>query len=396
MNQNPSCSCPRPVWFVATYKVGKENYVKGVEVIQVQVGEIPEGNMKRYGKAILIKARDSSQAKMLMNFKSLDTIIDRVTPHKTFNTVKGVIYSKDIHEFSEEEILERCPPNVCQVKKLKGTNHAIILTFSTEYIPDYIRFGTHIKVTVKRYRPKPTQCFNCLDYGHVITQCTNLKRCEKCSEQHQEWNVCELPLHCFHCKGNHSPTSKECLRKKFEQEVVEIAHYQHMSIGSAKRQVLGASKDPSCSYASVVKQMKSVTRESRSTSGVQAEKPVNSRDTNNKNLPSPATLCIDNPLDNGNNNRSRQASPPSESGTPVTQKCKSPSGTIRKERKVESTILKKPNSPKKSERMSEPPVKKRALIISPSSSQELELSNSYSALEAWKMRSYHMQIVSLQ
>ena len=380
--KKPLRSCPRPMWFVASYKAGRENYAKGIEAIQMQAGSIPEGNVKRYGKAILIKARNFSQAKMLMNFKNQNTNIDSVTPHKTFNTVKGVMYSKDIYEYTEEEILERCPSSVFQVRKLKGINSAILLTFSTEYIPDYIRFGTHIKISVKRYKPKPTQCFNCLDYGHVITRCSNPKRCEKCSSQHQEWSECDLPLYCFLCQGSHSPTSKECNRKKFEQEVAEVALYQHLSISNARRQVLGANRDPSFSYASVIKQTKLVTVKNHlaavpSKAQIQKSKDSFSSADSRQSTSQEGRIYVDKDKSIDNN-----SAPSSYLDSVIIQKDKSAAGAINKERKnLEQTSSKKPKSRTSSEEASEPPVKKRALNLSPKTSQELKLSNSYSVLE---------------
>ena len=112
-----------PVWFVAAYKNDKENYVKP---------QIPSNAIKKYGKNILIKVKNSIQSKLLQGYKPpKHSNMASISLHKSFNSVKGVIYSKDLHEFSDEEILQRNPPNVDEVKKLLGTNNAIVLTFST-------------------------------------------------------------------------------------------------------------------------------------------------------------------------------------------------------------------------------------------------------------------------
>ena len=81
-----------------------------------------------------------------------------------------------IHEFSEDEILQRSPPNVYEVKKLSGTNNAIVLTFSTEYTPDYVHFGNHIRMKVRRFRSNPKQCRSCFEYGHISDDCKNEKK----------------------------------------------------------------------------------------------------------------------------------------------------------------------------------------------------------------------------
>ncbi|XP_066956295.1 uncharacterized protein [Macrobrachium rosenbergii] len=90
---------PPPLWHVAIYKEGGKNLRKAAECIESKVGSIPIGNLKRF-----------------------------------FNTLKGVVYSKDLHVFKEEEILHRCPPCVSHVKKLGG-DAAILLTFSSNYLP---------------------------------------------------------------------------------------------------------------------------------------------------------------------------------------------------------------------------------------------------------------------
>ena len=46
---------PILLWHVANYKPGKENFLMACNCIQKKVGAIPKGNLKRYGKGILIK-----------------------------------------------------------------------------------------------------------------------------------------------------------------------------------------------------------------------------------------------------------------------------------------------------------------------------------------------------
>ena len=41
-----------------------------------------------------------------------------------------------------------------------------------------------------------------------------------------------------------------------EQEVLQVANNQHISIGGARWQVMGANKDPSSSYASAIRKFK--------------------------------------------------------------------------------------------------------------------------------------------
>ena len=106
---------------MVNYKDGKENFLRASETLNKALNGIPPDNMKRYGKNILIKAKNTIQAKLLQGFRpSESSNVGSVSPHRSFNCIKGVVYSKDLWELSEEEILHRSPPTVYQVKKLKG------------------------------------------------------------------------------------------------------------------------------------------------------------------------------------------------------------------------------------------------------------------------------------
>ena len=246
---------PESRWFVAEYKHG-ENYIKAVECLKWKVGNIPDKNIKRYGKAILIEADNETSALLLKNFKPPSSgNIKSVTPHRTFNVMKGIIHSRDLYEFSEDEILQRCPENIYKVQKLKGLNNSILLFFSNQYLPDYVSV-CNVRISVKKYRPNPKQCRNCLDYGHVKIVCQNKTKCISCSSEYEDNHACSNIKHCFHCSGNHGPTSKNCIRFRFEQDIVSVAENEHISFGSAKRKVLGANKDPNSTYASIAKEVK--------------------------------------------------------------------------------------------------------------------------------------------
>ena len=253
----PTRNSPEKIWFVASYKQGCSNMIHAVENIEGKIGSVPKGNIKKYGRNILIKAGNKAQTTLLSRFKpSIDGNISKVEAHKSFNHSRGVIYSQDLYEFTEEEILQRCPPSVFQVRKLKGNNNAILIFFSRSFIPDHIDVS-HSRITVKPYRQQPRQCYKCLEFGHVAQYCQISDRCHNCSSYHGKEESCTK--FCINCNEvGHSPTSKKCLRYRFEQSILETAYNERISIGSAKRKIMGANKDPSSTYASVVKNIKRV------------------------------------------------------------------------------------------------------------------------------------------
>ena len=248
---------PIMTWHVATYKDGRSNFIKAAESLQKKIGNIPQGNLKKYGPNLLIKAGNLTQASLLTNYRpSNEGNIDRITPHKSFNVKKGVIYCRDLYEFSEDQILERCPPNVYEVRKLNGNNGAILLTFTSYYLPDSITIR-HLNIKVKKFKTRPNQCFRCYEYGHPATKCNNNNKCYICSGEHEDGDECSTNAFCFHCGGDHSPNSKICPRYNFEVEVLETANNEYISIGSAKRKLMTANQSPDATYARVVRNLKS-------------------------------------------------------------------------------------------------------------------------------------------
>ena len=385
---------PTPIWYVASYKEGRESIIEASKTIQRKVGKIPFENLKRYGKNILIKANDETQAELLTRFKSIDGNVKAITPHKSFNTPKGVIYSKDLAVFSEDEILDMCPSNVYQVKKLRGVNNPILVTFSTIYIPDYLTFD-HLRVKVKRYRPRPTQCYNCLEYGHIVNRCSNLKKCNVCSQHHQELSKCEQPLYCFHCAENHSPTSRVCPRNKFEQEVVDAAQNQHISIGSAKRQIMSANKDPLSSYAIAVKKLQvslqnkrnpqrpsDKSKETDQISGQVSEASecnLNERtpqktDISTKKIEISTDAMDDTDLDTL---PSLELTNLVDEDKIISKNCVNQSVTV----ETSSQEITGKNKPKENSRFTSPPKKKRVRQLSPKDKSKIPVANRYGALE---------------
>ena len=79
------------------------------------------------------------------------------------------------------------------------------------------------------------------------------QRCYRCSDAHESTDACRNEWFCFLCDGKHSPSSKDCPRWKFEKEIVETADIERISIGSAKRQIMGANRSENSTYAQVIK-----------------------------------------------------------------------------------------------------------------------------------------------
>ena len=86
------------------------------------------------------------------------------------------------------------------------------------------------------------------------------QQCYRCSDAHENSDACRKEWFCFLCDGKHSPSSKDCPRWRFEKEIVETADVERISIGNAKRQIMGANRSENSTYAQVITKMKHAKR----------------------------------------------------------------------------------------------------------------------------------------
>ncbi|MPC78741.1 hypothetical protein E2C01_073238 [Portunus trituberculatus] len=157
---------PLPRWFVAYYKNGRGNFIHASRYLAKEICTIPEGNLKKYGKGVLVRAKDITQARMFQHLPCPTvSMFETVKAHPTFNYSKGCVYSRDIYEFPEEEILAMCPTSVQKVNKMKNSSNIVLLTFFGSTLPDRVNIGP-INLRVMRFISLPLQCFLCYGYGH--------------------------------------------------------------------------------------------------------------------------------------------------------------------------------------------------------------------------------------
>ena len=251
-------------YHVAVLDVNDANKLKARAHILHTMGNFPTGHIKNYGRNLLLESDDPCQIRRLTNFKRKEGCnITSITPHKTFNTSRGVVYSRDLYEYTEEEILLLCPLNVMRVKKLKGNNHCILFTFTDLRTPDHIII-LETRIKVKNYHNRPTQCHRCYEFGHVQNGCHGeSQRCYICADYHDE-HICEASPRCLHCLGAHYSNSRNCDKYKFEQEIVANAEDQKISFGAARSHLMTINSVVGSTFYEVVKREKHGNRQRRS------------------------------------------------------------------------------------------------------------------------------------
>ncbi|MPC78889.1 hypothetical protein E2C01_073391 [Portunus trituberculatus] len=58
---------PPPRWFVAYYRNERGKFIHASWYLPKEIGTIPEGNLKKYRKGVLVRAKDIMQARMLQH-----------------------------------------------------------------------------------------------------------------------------------------------------------------------------------------------------------------------------------------------------------------------------------------------------------------------------------------
>lgn len=233
------CDAPPPRWFLSYYRGGRGNFIKASRYLAKEVGTIPEENIKKYGKGVLIRAKDITQAKMLEHLPCpTDSMFESIKPHQTFNYSKGIIYNHDLYEFSEEEIFGMCPSSVQKVSKMRNSTNMILISFFGSNLPDRVHIGP-LHLRVKPFVDRPLQCFSCYGYGHGKKYCTERPRCGNCSALDSHSTAeCEADAYCFHCQEGHQLRSRQCPQYRLEQDILQLANSQFISFGSARRELL--------------------------------------------------------------------------------------------------------------------------------------------------------------
>ncbi|XP_055590848.1 uncharacterized protein LOC129742936 [Uranotaenia lowii] len=105
-------------------------------------------------------------------------------------------------------------------------------------------------------------CRNCAAYGHTLKRCTSPAICLTCSEDHtmEKDKQCEKASFCKHCKGDHSPISRDCPVFRKEEAVIRLKVNKGITFHEARTEINSTwGKE---TYASKVQQRLNITVES--------------------------------------------------------------------------------------------------------------------------------------
>ncbi|GBM65821.1 hypothetical protein AVEN_12881-1 [Araneus ventricosus] len=221
-----------PTFFIMHRESSDKETFHGVSPFLIEkaisgaLGEVKSTKKLRSGD-LLVEVNSPTQAKKILNVKTLSTIAVAVTPHATLNSSKGVISCGDLLNDPIENITkELSNQGVTHVRRitirrngqLLNTKH-LVLTFSSAKLPEYIKAG-YMRLSVRAYIPNLLRCFNCQLFGHSKLAYRGTLTCARCAEVGHDSTDCTAKEKCINCKGNHTSFSRDCSAWKQEKEII--------------------------------------------------------------------------------------------------------------------------------------------------------------------------------
>jgi len=209
-----------------TEKLGNQNQIKVQKLLANLVGTVKSINGTRAGN-LIVECNDNQQYKTLLKTTHLGEWVIKVYIPKSMSTSIGCIYNVplDITEEDMKEVLKQQNVSNCvrfsyynKEKKERQPSTTVKLYFDIPELPMKISLGFRMYRT-KVFVPKPIQCFNCQQFGHMQSDCSKPKVCYKCGQQHEANECTATKPKCINCKGDHQSNSNTC-PKKIEKKLV--------------------------------------------------------------------------------------------------------------------------------------------------------------------------------
>jgi len=187
------------------------------KAIRCTVGTVK--SIKRFRKGdLLIEVSIAIQSHIVNKLNNLAGCPVTASPHRTLNTVKGVIKCAPLIDCNREEILsELASQGVTDIFNItvrdesggRRNTNTFIVTFHLSTVPKHINIG-YIRVPVTVYIPNPPRCFNCQKYGHGKNTCKERETCANCGQAGHNSKDCLNEAKCPNCAGRHSAFSRNC------------------------------------------------------------------------------------------------------------------------------------------------------------------------------------------
>jgi hypothetical protein len=201
-------------------KLGLQNQIKVQKLLSNLIGSVKSINSTKAGN-LIVECIDNQQYKTLLKSTHLGEWVIKVYVPKSMNTSIGCIYNVPLNITEDEikDVLKQQNVSNCvrltyfdKEKKERQPSNTVKLYFNVPELPIRISLGFRMYKT-KLFIPRPIQCFNCQQFGHMQSDCSKPRVCFKCGQQHENKQCTVDKPKCANCKGEHPSSSKTCPKK---------------------------------------------------------------------------------------------------------------------------------------------------------------------------------------
>lgn len=224
--------------------LGKLSPFLVAKTLESCVGKSYKAKKLRSGD-LLVEVETEQQSKALLGLTSIADRKVTVTPHRSLNTIRGVISEDDLLESTEDEILEGLSnQGVIAVRRItfrredqeKPSKH-LVLTFNSTTLPQTVKAG-YLNCKVRPFIPNPRRCFSCQRFGHGAATCRGRTTCGKCSSNDHPTDSCASDFSkCVNCSGAHPAYSRSCPKFKEEKEILTLKTKENLTYFEARKRL---------------------------------------------------------------------------------------------------------------------------------------------------------------
>ena len=224
---------------------------------------------------------DKSQKESTLSITKIGEIPVKIEEPGAMNYTKVTIKHKDIPKYTNEELTEDLKKEnsdvvsaeiqTSWVDKIEKKSEFAVVTLDGKFSEQQLKTKKLIywweKLHLKLHIPPPNRCKNCWAFDHFTSKkrpCTQKGICGFCGDQahvdsqgNKITGKCTKQRRCINCqKGDHPAWSKECVRYREEQKIMEKATQERISVKQARFLLERQTEKKKESFASVVSDTK--------------------------------------------------------------------------------------------------------------------------------------------
>ena len=229
-----------PKYFWAKFKPNiRKRFLEANKWLYKKIGQ---PNWKKFNSGILIET-ETDQSCIIKQFTP--EIIDNspfavIEPHNKFNTTWCEIFSWDLEDHTEQDLLDVCPEEVINVVRPWGDKPVFFLEYNKTEITNVKDIKIeNLNIPLKLKKTQPMICKKCLNYGHTERWCKSpFRRCRYCADTEHITDSSEcMGVKCLHCGENHITASKKCPRYINELNLLEKMNLLKIDRREARRMI---------------------------------------------------------------------------------------------------------------------------------------------------------------